>query len=74
MPNENMEGTVAIRCWKDTANSVMESFINLQQKVAAKNLPKYEATVTFQNSHIYSIFSQQILKAQAGCNSFTALV
>ena len=53
IPNRNMEATGAKRCWKDTANSVMESFINLQQKVAAKNLPKYEAAVTLQNSQIF---------------------
>ena len=57
IPNRNREATGAKRCWKDTANSVMESFINLQQKVAAKNLPKYEATVTLQNIHTFSIFS-----------------
>ena len=58
IPNRNMEATGAKRCWKDTANSVMESFINLQQKVAAKNVPKnmrrqshYKTLKHFQCSH-----------------------
>ena len=41
------EAVRAKRCWKDTANSVMESFINLQQKVAPKTYQNIKRPQSF---------------------------
>ena len=49
------ESIRAKRCWKDTANSVMESFINLQQKVAPKTYQNIKRPSYTKLSHMFSI-------------------